>query len=318
MIKPPWRSPDGQTNATGLQANYADAFHAIGEIDALGHRLLTRMAADIKIERVDELVGVALMRRLVTQFVGIRHLFEASAVEPAKLGVRAQFEGLLAVRYLMFGGRRQVDFHSAIDARRREGRARYFYVAAERRDIYMRQVLLDYGYRFERRRAQRRDLKREIAAGIARLDKAFAPQQRAFGQLRCLAKKKSERYYHDPRTWFSFGFAKAKVRSIRALAEKLGYEWEYDVLYAALSGLTHPSGIGHDTKLEGKKLNVFHPYMAEAFPLLCFWSSWWQLYMCMWMAKSYSPASVPDVQDITWKVRVALNSLDPQLPDGFM
>ncbi len=83
----------------------------------------------------------SFMRRLVTQYVGIRHLFEASAVEPAKLGVRAQFESLIAVTYLMFGGRRKVDFHSAIDARRRESRARYFYVAAERREIYMRQVL---------------------------------------------------------------------------------------------------------------------------------------------------------------------------------
>lgn len=318
LIDPPWRSPDGQKNAEGLRANYSDAFHAVGEIDALGHRLLNRMAADIKIGRIDELVGVALMRRLVTQFVGVRHLFEASAVEPAKLGVRAQFEGLLAVRYLMFGGRRNVVFDSAINARRRESRARYFFVAAERRDIYMRQVLLDYGYMFDRRPAQRRALRREIPAAIAQLDKTFGPQQRAFGPLRCLAKKKSDRRYHDARTWFSFGFAKSKVRSIRALAEKLGYKWEYDVLYAALSGLTHPSGIGHDTSIEGMKLRVFHPYMAEAFPLLCFRSSWWQLYVCMWMAKSYHPSTVPDVQDIVARVQAPLNALDPKLPDGFM
>src|SRR5262249_16431762 len=150
----------------------------------------------------DTLVGVAIMRRLVTQFVGIRHLFEASVIDQAKLGVRAQFEALLAVRYLMFGGRSKVDFHTPIDARRREGRARYFYVAAERRDIYMRRVLLDHGYRFERRPTQRQKLKDEINKAVADLDKRFGPQQKQFGPLRCLTKKKKDRRYHDRRSWF--------------------------------------------------------------------------------------------------------------------
>src|SRR5262249_22240584 len=115
IIRPPWRSIDGQNNALGLQAQYTDAFHAIGEIDMLSHRLLTRITANTTIDKIDTLVGVAIMRRLVTQFVGIRHLFEASVIDQAKLGVRAQFEALLAVRYLMFGGRSKVDFHTPID-----------------------------------------------------------------------------------------------------------------------------------------------------------------------------------------------------------
>ncbi len=318
MIKPAWRSADGQANAHGLQANFAEAFVAIGEIDALGHRLLTRMSVNAKIEKIDQLVGVAIMRRLVTQFIGIRHLLEASVVEQAKLGVRAQFESLLAVRYLIFGGRRRVSFNSASDARRREGRARYFFVGAERRDIYARQVLLDNGWRFGSRPAQRRKLRREIVSSIAHLDKLFPAQQAKFGPLRCLAKKKSQRRNWDSRTWFSFGFRGKTVNSIRALARKLGYEWEYDVLYAALSGLTHPAGINHDVKFKGKTVEVFHPYMAEAFELLCLWSVGWQLQMCVWMAKSYDPSSIPDVQAVFTQTRPAINALHPKLPDGLM
>jgi len=221
---------------------------------------------------------------------------------------------------LIFGGRRRVSFNSGTDARKREGRARYFFVAAERRDLYTRQVLLDNTWRFGSRPNERRKLKREILSEIASLDKRFPIQQAKFGPLRCLDKKKSKRRYNDLRTWFSFGFpGKAKpVNTIGALARRLGYGWEYDILYAAFSGLTHPSGIKHDAKMDGKTLEVFHPYMGDAFEFLCLWSVGWQLQMCMWMAKSYDPSSIPDVQNIFTKTRPAINALDPELPDGLM
>jgi hypothetical protein len=318
IIAPPWHSPDAQANAHGLQANFAAAFWAIGEIDALGHRVLTRISA-ATIDSIDRLIGVAIMRRIVTQFVGIRHLLEASVVEQAKLGLRAQFESLLAVRYLIFGARRRVTFSSRSDSRRREGRARYFYVAAERRDIYARQVLLDNTWRFGSRPAARKKLKREIVTTMAELDNNFPPQQKRFGPLRCLAKKKKDRRYNDSRTWFSFGFpGKKPVNTIGALARRLGYGWEYAILYAALSGLTHPSGTKHDVKIEGKTLEVFHPYMAEAFEFLTLWSVGWQMQMCMWMAKSYDPSSIPDCQAVYTKTRAAIDALEPGLPDGFI
>ena len=99
-----WRSEDGQNNATALQVQYAAAFDAVAEVDALGHRVLHRVSGD-KITDVDRLVGVATIRRAVTLLVGIRHLLEASAIEPCKLVIRAQFETLLAFRYLGTGGR---------------------------------------------------------------------------------------------------------------------------------------------------------------------------------------------------------------------
>ncbi len=317
IIPPPWRSPDAQANAHGLQANFAPAFWAIGEIDALGHRLLTRIAA-LTINSIDRLVGVAIIRRLVTQFVGIRHLLEASVVEQAKLGLRAQFESMLAVRYLAFGGRHHVSVITPTDARRREARARYFFVAAERRDIYARQVLLDNMWRFGSRPAERRKLKREITKAIADLDRHFPPQQARFGPMGCLAKRKSQRRNFDARTWFSFGFPRKKVNTIGALARTLGYGWEYAILYAAFSGLTHPSGVKHDLKLEGTTAEVFHPYMAEAFEFLVFWSVSWQIQMCLWMAMAYDPASVSDVQNVFTQTRAAMDTLNPQLPDGFM
>lgn len=318
VIAPPWRSTEGLDNAHALQANFSEVFGAIGEIDALGHRLLTRMSVNARITNIDQLVGIAIMRRLVTQFVGIRHLLEGSVIEQAKLGVRAQFESLLAVRYLVFGGRRQVSFDSPTDARRRESRARYFFVAADRRDIYARQVLLDNAWRFGSRPAQRRSLKREIRRSIEHLDKRFPAQQSQFGPLRCLARKKSQRRNWDDRVWFSFGFRGRLVNTIARLARRLGYGWEYDVLYAAFSGLTHPSGIGHDIKVDGGVAEVFHPYMADAFEFLSLWSLGWQLQMCMWMAKSYEPSSISDVQSVFQKTRLSINSLDPKLPDGFM
>lgn len=319
VIAPVWRSPEGQANALALQANFAPAFGAIAEIDALGHRLLTRMARDVPIDSVNALVAAALSRRVVTQFLGIRHLFEASVVEQAKLGVRAQFETLLAGRYLLFGGSRNVDFNTRSDPRRRETRARYFHVAAERRDIYWRQVLLDQAWRFGSRPANRRRLKREMTMAIARLNRAFPLQQAAFGPLRCLASKKSDRRYHDSRPWFSFGFrGKTKVNSIGALARRLGLGWEYSILYSALSGLTHPAGTSHDLRVAGNALEVFHPYMADAFPFLCNWSCLWQLGLLMWTARVYHPASVQDVQSTYRTAGLTINALRPTVPSAFV
>jgi len=90
----------------------------------------------------DFLAGSAILRRSVTIFAGVRHLLEGSLVEPAKLLARAQFETLLAGRYLVHGGRGHYTPAILTSARQREVRARYFYVAAERRDVYARRSSL--------------------------------------------------------------------------------------------------------------------------------------------------------------------------------
>jgi hypothetical protein len=142
-IQTHWRSPDHHKNSMALQADFPGAFTAMSELDALGHRLLKRAADDALITGSDAMVGISMLRRAVTLFVGLRHLLEAAAVEPAKLVARAQFETLLAFRYLVHGGRRRVTLHTPSSARARETRAKYFYVAAERREIYQSQGALD-------------------------------------------------------------------------------------------------------------------------------------------------------------------------------
>lgn len=312
-----WRSPDGVDNAAALRAAYPGAFAAIAELDALGHRTLQRAASAQHGADIDALVGLSMLRRAVTHFVGIRHLFEASAVEQAKVELRAQFETLLAFRYLVHGGRKHVPLETPSSTSRREARARYFYVAAERRKIYTQQALLDG--RFGPQRVQpenRRAMRKDTMSIRARLEKHFPAQSAAFGPLRCFHVEKKKRRYHNARDWYSFGFRRSTVNNIRALAKRLGWIWEYEVLYDAFSGLIHPRGISHDAEIVGKQLHIFSPYMADAFQLLCKWSCHWQLYVLTWAIKAYHPGSLSDAQRVFKKVRPSLNHLKDTVPSG--
>ena len=259
-----WRSPEGSASAEALQAMYAPPFDAIAEIDALGHRTLSRVSSDIKGRSIGDLVAVALLRRHVMLFVAIRHLFESSAIDQVKGLLRSQLETTLAIRYVMFGARPRFRLKPRSDSRARETRARFFYVAAERGGVYHKQALLDGRWgRQGFTPGGRKGLKREIRENLARLDKYFPAQQAAFGPLRCFHSTKLQ--YFDSKQWFSFGFRSGSVRSIRALAKRLGCLWEYEVLYGAFSGLTHPRGISHDVQSDAasKSLIVFQAAAGE-------------------------------------------------------
>lgn len=310
-----WRSQDGVDNATILRASRSDVFRAIAELDAAGHRMLNRMSSNT-ISNIDHLVGTALLRRAITHFVGVRHLFEASAVEPAKLPVRALFETALATRYLVHGGRSNVDLFTGSDERKRETRARYFYVGAERRGLYSRQGMLDGRWgRTSMSRRERRKLREEIITEVDRLRKEFSVQWRAHGPLRCYAKKK---YYHDPKPWYSFGFRSGKVGTIRALATRFRWQTEYELFYSALSGVTHPTGVGHDVTITDLGAEVHHPYIADAFDLLAFFSINLQLFVLAWNTKAYLPGTLPDMQAVQRKVAAWTADLDPGVPTGWL
>jgi hypothetical protein len=314
-----WRSPDGKANAIALKANHPGSFMAIAELDALGHRILQRASSAHRADGMDRLVGMSMLRRSVTHFVGIRHLFEASAVEQTKPSLRAEFEGMLAIRYLIYGGQRYLGDALPTNARRREARARYFYVAAKRRMVYSEQALLDgrsgrVGVRPESRVA----IADEIRATRNHLERHFQAQSAAFGPLLCFHPEKKRRKYHDPRKWYSFGFRRKHVNSVRALAGRFGWTWEYDVLYDAFSGLVHPSGIRHDAEIVERRLEIFSPYMAEAFPLLCKWSCYWQSYILTWAATAYHPDSIADVQDVWRRITPALDLLPDDIPAGLL
>lgn len=59
------------------------------------------------------------------------------------------------------------------------------------------------------------------------------------------------------------------------------------------SGLIHPRGVSHDGRIENGVLQIYSPYMANAFPLLCKWSC-------------------------SWQVTILISKLSDALPDGLL
>ena len=318
-LKTLWRSPEGEDNALALRAGYPAAFEAIAELDALGHRILQRASEAKIVDDIDRLVGLSILRRAVTLFVGVRHLLEASAVESAKLPLRALFETLLALRYLVHGGRCSVDLFTASDPKKREARARYFVVAAERALIYRRQGLLDGKWGAERISGRpRKDLNKEVTAEIARLQRDYLTQTRRYGPYRFQVTGDKKKRYYDDREWYSFGFRSGKVNSVRALAARFGWTSEYEHLYSAFSGVMHPRGISHDGKVSVDGFEIFHPYIADAFELIVTWLCNWQLLILAVAIKAYSPESLPDAQTVQKKVSQLISRLEAGVPDGLI
>lgn len=310
-----WRSQDGLENARVLRTQYLGAFKAVAELDAAGHRILSRISQN-RIDGIDPLVATALLRRAVTQFVGIRHLLEASAIETAKLPCRALFETALAVRYLVHGGKQKVELVTESHARQREARARYFHVAAERKGLYARQGMLDGRWgRSSMSRNERRALRDEIVAETDRLKSEFPTQWRAYGPLRCYNKKK---WYHDFRAWYSFGFSVKKVNTIRQLTVRFGWQQQYELFYAALSGVTHPTGVGHDVTITNRGVEVHHPYIADAFDWLAFMATSLQLFILAWHTRAYVPTEWSYIAAVQKKVRVGTANLSHAIPTGWL
>lgn len=260
-----------------------------------------------------------MTRRAVTLFVGLRHLVEASAIEPAKVLLRTMFETLLAVRYIIHGGKRGVTPSTRSDARRRESRARYYLVSAQRQAVYRRQAMLDGRWGSHRVTGdERKRLTAEITSEIGRLRVQFPAQSNAFGEYACYpgSPRKRKRYY-DGRKWYSFGFPRATVNTVRALADRLGWSGEYELLYASFSSLTHPVGITHDGTVENHGFETYHPYIPDAFDLVVYWGCRWQELILAYLASVHTPESVPDWQAVDAAISPALGSLKSAIPDGF-
>lgn len=317
LVAENWRSPVGSGNAEILRVNHAEVFSAIAEIDALGNRLFKR-ASDTKIEKVNHLVGLSLLRRILTIFVGVRHLFEASAIEASKLVIRSQFETLLAIRYLVHGGRRDITPLLPSSERAREVRARYYMTAASRTEIYRRQAVLDGRFRSKvAEPSDRLGLQDEIASEIKKLDKKFKAQNFRFGALACYPPKGKKPQYHDRKKWYSFGFRKKETNTVKQLATRFGWADMYSFTYDLFSSLSHPSGYGHDLEIEDGRVELYSPYMAEAFELLAFFSCGWQCNALILLAKAYNPSTVSDAQAVYVRVQQAINRLKVEIPPGY-
>jgi hypothetical protein len=310
-----WRAKDAQDNTTALHANYGAVFAGLSQLDQLGHRLLQRLGNLSPMAGMDDLVGMALLRRSVTIFAAARDLLSRSLVEPAKLAVRSQFEVLLAVRFLVHGGVRSIPLELSSDARRRGNRARYYYVAGERAKLYKRRAMLDGRCDSPKiPRAERRRIAAELKVTEQNLRTGYRAQWKAFGELAC---DKPKKRYHDVRKWYDCESRKHHLRTVRSLAKRFGWLWQYELLYSSWSSFMHAESVTHDVSITDGHMNVFNPYLASAFETLCLWTHGWQVLSLGLLAKAYQPDSLHDVRRVILTIQPSFDSLTPTDFDGF-
>ena len=90
------------------------------------------------------------------------------------------------------------------------------------------------------------------------------------------------------------------------------------MMYAALSGSSHAKGITRDVRVvQPGQLEIFHPYMSDAFELVAHWSSMWQFDGLLAVAEAFHPASKTDAESVYRKIIQTLNRLSNEPPIGF-
>lgn len=307
-----WRSPAGERNAQALREQYADGFLALSEYDRIGHLLLYRAGKKSPATRYEEIVGVAVLRRAVMLFTGVRTLLEASLPDVAKAPARAYFEVWLNYRCLAYGGERQISLELPTAPEAREPRARRYYVAAERRALRARAVALSPTSKYPPPTiAHKHAIEAELTSEIARLKDRYPEEWAYFGDVT----EASVRAYvggRNERQWFEAEFANGDVKSVAKLADAFDYGWEYDVLYDAFSALVHSRGIGHDITLGQDEMSVHLPHDPAWFELIAFVVTGWHLMLLMTAAKWHAPEMIVQLQQLHTRHRVALETLTPQ------
>jgi hypothetical protein len=165
----------------------------------------------------------------------------------------------------------------------------------------------------------RKALRDEIDDDLDLLNTHFRTQQLRFGALRCMAKGRAKVYY-DKQQWYSFGFPRRSVNSIGALARALGEGGMYNALYGALSGLAHAGSITHDFAVNEstRQLEVYHPYLVDAFGLLCRTAVLYQSSNHVLLSKAYHPSSVSDAQATFKRTTAQLAGLPSSPGDAFV
>lgn len=304
-----WRSPDGVKNAFAIQTRYAPAFEAFAELDRIGHLLLFR-AGTGKVETIEALVGIGILRRAVTIFTGLRSLFEDSAIDPAKVLARAQFELFLNFRCLAYGGVHPVTLHTPTSSKEREPRARRYLVAAERRSLRARALILGPGSKYPpSSKEQETNLRNELNSELDRLRKEYPTEWTYFGDVTetTIVKHVSGR---DEPQWYAAEFS-PPVRTVGQLAKAYADEWEYDFLYDVWSAMVHPRGINQDVTVEGTTASVHHPHDPTWFQLLATFSQPWQMITLMTGAKWFFPEMIPQLQALDSEIRPKMESLKP-------
>lgn len=307
-----WRSPTGQDNAIALGQLYPGGFAAIAEFDRIGHLLLHRAGLAAEASGLEAVVGVALLRRAVALFTGLRTLFDASAIDPAKALVRAHFELYLTYRCLAYGDLAHLHLDSPTTAAEREPRAARYYVAAERRTLRSRALILQPGSPFPpNSESERPAMAAELDSEIQRLRTTFPNEWSYFGDVDAAGLVKRVGGREEP-PWFAKEFEPRRVWSIRALAESYDYGWEYEFLYDAWSALVHARGIRQDVTVGDGEVLVHHPHDPQWFQSLAYWSLGWHGMLLMTAAKWHAPIMVPDLQRLHTRHRSDIDQLQPR------
>lgn len=306
-----WRSPDGERNAIAVQTLLATGFEAISEIDRIGHLILFRAGKKSSPASLEEIVGVALLRRAVTVFASLRQLLEQSLADPARALARAQFEIWLNYRALAYGSLRTISLDTPTVPAERSTRAEYFFLSSERRGLLSRALLLHPASPYRPSDQVGRDaLARELAEEVVRLRSTFPDSWTWFGDTPSDSIAVKAAVLAD-REWFAHMWPDRSVQSIRALAHAFGYEWEYDFTYDAFSALVHARGVRYDVEFDGAYCNIRHPHDDSWLRTVAHKATFWQLLILMTAAKWQVPEMVPQLQSLHLRFRDALKSLEP-------
>ena len=265
-----WRSIDGADNAAALRVQYQAAFEAFAELDRIGHLLLNRATRSTIVSNVESIVGIAMLRRAITLFLGVRELLESSLVDPAKPLARAYFELYLNHRCLAYGSTNPVSLALRTTPAEREPRACRYYVAAERRSIRTRAIILKPNSPIPPHSdEQRHALQQEVTSEIARLKQDFPAEWTYFGDLTesTVVRRVGGR---DEKPWYAAEFLPSKVASLSALARAFGQSFEYEILYDIWSALAHSRGVHQDVTVENGGMAVHHPHDPTWFDALAY------------------------------------------------
>ena len=309
-----WTSPGGDENAASLKRQFADGFEAIAEFDRIGHLILFRASQSGTITMLDPIVGIAILRRAVTVFSGLRTLLEASAIDSGKALGRALFEISLNFRCLAYGAADSTPLELPTDPVEREKRARRYFLAAERRGLRVRAVFLDVGWPTPPEPDDRDALQGELVSEINRLKSDYPEEWSYFGDITEATVLRHVGSRAEPQ-WFAADFRPAAVNSIRGLAAAYHQEHEYEILYDAMSALVHPRGIRQDVTPDGGVLEVHHPHDPTWFQYLAWLAVHWQAMILMTAAKCYAPVMIPQMQALHLRLAEKIESLEPtELP----
>lgn len=305
-----WRSNDSDQIVADIEKVASDVLDAVADLDHLGHRILTAAQAE-GVDAQGQRIAIHFLRRAVANYAGIRALFERSAITPAYVVTRAQFELMLNVKALICGGPDVLNGDYQPNRDDVDRRARFYVAWETRADWYLLQEMLDT----DEIRPERRAQVEEGAVSLQEvLERRFPEEHKTFGAMGFEGPGKKQ--YYDHGSWYTAALP-THPRKIVKLAESVGFEQIHDLFYAPLSRYAHGIGSRGDVWYEGNGLAVRHPHDPESFPFLCRWSYKWQADILSLIATYSCRGSIPEITETLTRADSTLQRLGNTPPPAF-